>query len=76
MADKEVEGQWPLLVIETIPDEEMAKHDEDWPERVLRAMMDRVYLTAKRLLQKSGRTHELRQLKLYCYNHDTIREKE
>lgn len=69
---------WPLLVVHTIDDEQMAKHGDDpeWPERVVRSMMEQVRLTAEKTLHQTGRMRDVRQLKLYCYNHDTTKEKE
>ena len=67
---------WPLLVIETIDYKQMEGDGDDIAERVLRSMMERVRITAEKMLREAGRMHEVRQLKLYCYNYDTTKEKE
>jgi hypothetical protein len=71
---------WPLLVVQTIDDNEMKKFNEDdWPERVLVSIIEQLGLTLRRMLKEAGRIQDVRQLKLYCYNYDefnTPKEKE
>jgi len=71
MTDTQAQDPWPLLVVETIDDEQMGKlKEEDWAERVLASLLERVGLTARRMLKEAGRIQDVRQLKLYCFNYD------
>jgi len=65
------DSPWPLVVTNTIDDEQMAKFDTDeWPEAVLDSMLNQVEVTARRMLRDAGRVRDVRALKLCVYNHD------
>ena len=80
MTDTQAEDRWPLLVVQTIDDQDMEKsNEEDWAERVVATVVEQVGLTARRMLKEAGRMGDVRSLKLYIYDYDVtnrLKEKE
>ena len=73
MAEEDNDSPWPLVVINAIDDEQMAKFDtEEWAEAVVDSMLNQVRHAAHVMLREAERMREVRALKLYCYNTKTL----